>query len=396
MGRQASFAALMLVSTALTFLPVYLIAQAEDTNESPDSDAPQAFTTTTTTSSEDISPLIIAGYLPEYRSYINVSEAAVHLTDLILFSIEPNEDGGIEGSCCLDEGHYRVGREAREYKQQRQLEAGVIGEELRLFVTVGGSGRSENFATVLSDDEKRENFLSELKDLCLREKLSGVDFDWELPATRSEWSAYYRLVSAASYHFHASGLLVSLAVHPYHKLPDSVCETVDRIHLMTYDMMPPLPPTGTFNLLTFHHAEYEQVVGEVKALSSRKCPSSKVVMGIPVYGRHYQNPHLVRTYSEIVDGLTAKRGGVLPSAIHTLDSADGYRFDSPADVMKKVRYAASDEGKLAGVFFWEVGQDKCHEKVSMGGILLKAASDAAKETGRWGAGGRASVRNDEL
>ena len=102
---------------------------------------------------------IVAGYLPDYRSYINVNATAPFLTDLLLFSIQPPASTKLDGSCCLGEDHYQIAREAQAYK------LGQGYGELRLWVTAGGGGRSESFASIAADRELRSNFINELVQL---------------------------------------------------------------------------------------------------------------------------------------------------------------------------------------------------------------------------------------
>lgn len=60
---------------------------------------------------------VVAAYLPEYRSYINTNNTAPYLTDLIMFSLAPDNEGNL-GPCCLEPHHFDQAREARAYKQQ--------------------------------------------------------------------------------------------------------------------------------------------------------------------------------------------------------------------------------------------------------------------------------------
>jgi hypothetical protein len=98
---------------------------------------------TTTWAQEQGQQGVVAGYLPDYRSYINVNATAPHLTDLILFSIQPNSRGMI-GGCCLDSQHYELGRQARS-----------LSPSLKLWVTIGGGGRSEAIPSIVQDPQKR-------------------------------------------------------------------------------------------------------------------------------------------------------------------------------------------------------------------------------------------------
>lgn len=60
---------------------------------------------------------VIAGYLPEYRFYININNTAASLTDLILFSMAPDNQGQLS-SCCLESQHFEQARQARAYKKE--------------------------------------------------------------------------------------------------------------------------------------------------------------------------------------------------------------------------------------------------------------------------------------
>lgn len=95
---------------------------------------------------------VIAGYLPEYRSYINVNASAQLLTDLILFSIEPKQDGSVTETCCLGFDHYEMARKAKSQSSN-----------LRLWVSVGGAGRSQNFRRIVNDEARRKHFISQLQ-----------------------------------------------------------------------------------------------------------------------------------------------------------------------------------------------------------------------------------------
>ena len=94
---------------------------------------------------------IIGGYLPDYRSYINVNTSAIHLTDLMIFSLTPEailqyKTSSVGGACCLSSHHFDQARKAKAYKQQE-----INGHpDLRLLLTVGGGGRSNGFDNIVS------------------------------------------------------------------------------------------------------------------------------------------------------------------------------------------------------------------------------------------------------
>ena len=81
----------------------------------------------------------------------------------------------------------------------------------------------------------------------MKEEINGVDFDWESPSNQQEYIGYFHLLIEAADAFHRSGLMLSLALHPGQVVPEEIYNKVDRIHLMSYDMIQK----------NTHHASYE-------------------------------------------------------------------------------------------------------------------------------------------
>lgn len=176
----------------------------------------------------------------------------------------------------------------------------------------------------------------------------------------NEWKAYLHFVEYAGAQFRGRNLNLSVVVHPGQFLPPLVCQAVDRVNIMTYDMLSaPGNKPG-------HHAELSVAKTVIEAFITHGCPSAKLVLGIPAYARNGQNHAFVKTYSEMVD----EYGDINLSPVH------GYYFDSPTDVKAKVNYA---KDMIGGVFFWELGQDKQNAEYE-GGILLQAAASASAAT----------------
>lgn len=226
------------------------------------------------------------------------------------------------------------------------------------------------------------------------EGLDGIDFDFEGIRSVQEWTAYLAFLSEASDRLHRAGLLATVALHPGQHLPSNVCAILDRVHVMTYDMMIRQPSSSTATTdRHHHHASMHVVEDAMEGFVRTGCPPSKLVMGIPAYGRHERDPGLVRTYSELVDEIIiANNGGgddgmseteteattaktTTAVVLRSINSRSGYRFDSPDDVRAKVEYAL--RSGLGGVFIWELGQDKRMPGQAEGGVLLEAAAAAA-------------------
>jgi len=327
-------------------------------------------------------PLVVGGYLPNYRKSVELDDSAEFLTDVMLFSLELTEDGldvsedGEAKGCCIDNDMVELGMDTK-------MEASLLAEknntlrgdnkQFNILMTVGGGGRSNGFPSLTNDRDKRQKLIEDLRAICIRENLDGVDFDWEQPRSQEEVVNYALLVVGTANVFHASGLLVTIALHAQQPFPGQVFQFVDRVHLMTYDMLTALSEGET----TYgYHASYDKTVAAVEDLIKSGCPPYKIALGIPAYARSKKSPMNVMTYSEIVDEIMAgEEEEAVPSldGFWNVDSHKDFHFDSPKMISKKVKYA-EDRG-LAGVFFWELGQDK--QLDGEGGFLVEAAARAA-------------------
>jgi len=322
------------------------------------------------------SSFAIAGYLPDYRFYINVNETAPYLTDLMLFSVSPpatfSASTKLTQSCCLDEGKFEVAREARAYKLRQNPQ----GPKLKLWVTVGGGGRSNGFASLWKNEKQLGLFIQALIRLASEEKLDGVDLDCEQITSQDDFRQYIELMHRVAPALHAKGLLLSVALHARMVLPSSTYASVDRINLMAYDMQ------GKY------HAELKDAENACEQLIASGCPPNKIVLGIPAYGRHHHRPSEVKTFSEGIDAFeSSSKTSVLAEKVDRLDVFQSFQYESPRAVRAKAAYAKKKG--LGGVFLWELGQDKQHA-IAPGGILLEAASGRHYENGH-----RESTNSDD-
>ena len=64
--------------------------------------------------------MVVSGYMPDYRSYIDLNAASKHLTDVILFSISPKADGTLSNTCCLNNHHFQQAHNAKQSSPGKQ------------------------------------------------------------------------------------------------------------------------------------------------------------------------------------------------------------------------------------------------------------------------------------
>ena len=343
----------------------------------------------------------IAGYLPDYRirSYlypqINDKKKVPRkppMTDLIVFSLQPHPRGFF--SCCLEQDHYEL---VEQFVNSTVLSPFSPSPSVRVWVTLGGGGRTEAFPEICASNRLRQRLVGSVITLryvvvkgrntttwcyflhsphllfdchsCAFNSsqysfIEGIDLDFFQPRTMEELENYVLFLSEAITQWHHHGLKVSMTLHPglAKYIPNNIFELLDRIHFMAYDMI----QGGGY------HASVSKVIAAVEELLRHKVPSHKVLLGIPAYSRHENNPGQVKMFAEIYDEIEKDASHDEQKKIFSdLNSWHGYTWESPVRIREKIHLAK--KMKLGGVFFWELGQDKI-TKEQPGGILLEAAA----------------------
>ena len=262
----------------------------------------------------------LVAYVPDYRMGSLDIELASGVTDLIWFSLEVARDGGLNAD-RLNPSYLET------------LAAIKRIHNVRLLVAIGGWGRSDGFAGVVTRPDARGQLVTNLHSFCRAHGFDGVDFDWEYPVTELQRRAYADLLIETKRSLGRDNLLVTIAQNPSQDLDPRAYDVVDRVHLMSYDN-------------AGEHATLEQMKKDVLVMLDQGIPREKLCIGIPFYGRQIAQPHAAMTYREIVNYYNPG-----PQT----DRVAGIYFNGPATVRTKAKYAM--EQNLAGVMVWELGQD---------------------------------------
>lgn len=318
---------------------------------------------------------IISGYWPEFRTDYDINATALYLTDLMLHSIEPTPDGNIT-NCCLDEINYELAQRAKAHKKE------MTGEDLRIWVAVGGWGRSNGFESILEDAASKKKFLNDLKAMCFKHDIGGVDFDWQQPVTDEDTFRFYHLLRAAKGTLGKFGVLIGVALDRGRQLPTKVYQYVDRVHLLNYEM--------DLSTMSVYHADFDKVRDTVMSFMAG-CPPHKMTMGIPLYSRVREKPGEMRTIAEMV---TEQAKGDINAILEAESEYNHFEYDTPSKIEAKVRLSL--ELGLGGIHFWELGQDYIDSQFGPGGIMLKAALDAEQRYRTKTGEKHNSVEKDEL
>lgn len=264
-------------------------------------------------------PTQVIGYLPHYRSEAIDALPYERLTDLIFFSVEPRANGSIDFSDAKPAILKKLTNLAKP-------------KGVKVHLCVGGWGKSKGFSKMAADPATRIAFVRNLIIFLKKHELDGADLDWEHPKTKSEIGNFQKLLLELkkTFRFYGFELTVTVAGWGTYLKPETIA-FVDRIQIMAYDQGTP-------------HSSFSGAKSDMKHWEKQGVPKSKLVLGIPFYGKNAKGQAL--GYSKILNRFK-------PGA--DSDLAGGYHFNGPATIRKKTAYAIR-EG-YGGVMIWELGQD---------------------------------------
>ena len=267
---------------------------------------------------------------------------------------------------------------------------------LKTLLSIGGWSYSSNFASMAAIAAGRAKFVSSAVQLVQDLGFDGLDIDWEYPANNNQAEDLVSLLQALrealdsyssqnnlNYHF-----LLSIAspAGPAHydvmHLKD-MNQYVDQWNLMAFDY------TGSFTKFSGHQSNLYasnstpnatpfSTDKAIKDYIAAGVTASKIQLGIPLYGRSFENTAgLGKSFSGVGQGEW-ERGAwdykVLPkaSAKITMDkeawaaysydttSQELITYDTVDTVKRKAEYIA--QNGLGGGMFWEASGDKTGEE----------------------------------
>ena len=287
---------------------------------------------------------------------------------------------------------------------------------LKLLVSVGGWTWSKGFSDMALTAAGRQAFVESAVAFVRRHDLDGFDVDWEYPGLpgddnphrpedKENFTALMRELRAALDRDGAARqrrLLLTLATGASpdflaHTEMDKVAAASDFVNLMTYDFR----VAGDAENVAGHHANLywnpadpglRSADTAVREFLAAGVPASKLVVGMPFYGRAWvvasgANDGLYQTgkapaerlatgYGDLAAQLVDKAGFVRrwdaaaqAPYLWNADKRVFVTYDDPESLRLKSRYIV-DKG-LAGAMFWQYGSDPS-------GALLGALYDGLR------------------
>ncbi|GKU18260.1 unnamed protein product [Fusarium langsethiae] len=304
---------------------------------------------------------------------------ASHITQVLFAFLNVKPDGTVyTGDIYADlEKHYEGDRGDDQgdnaYGCVKQLFLlKKVHRHLKVIMSVGGWTWSTNFPSAASTRENRIRFSKSAVTLMKDWGFDGIDVDWEYPNDDNEATNFdlllqairdeldlYASQNAPSHHF-----LLSIAApagpEKYNKLHlANISNVVDQINIMAYDY------SGSWDSASGHNANLFPYKASVNPYNSDEAindyieagvPTEKIVLGMPIYGRSFEeNLGIGKSFSDVGQG-SWERGvwdyKALPkpgAEIEYDEEAQAYysydpttheliSYDTPEVVEKKVGY----------------------------------------------------------
>ncbi len=307
----------------------------------------------------------VVGYYPSWQRYDLPAPAVMfqHLTHVNQAFAWPLADGSISGySDLLDPDLISAAHQAGR----------------KVLVALGGWGNSDGFAPMAADSAIRARFVQNLVAYMRTNGFDGADIDWETPGNSSERGSLLSLVKdlRAGFDAEGAGWLLTMAI------PQSawgggnfdysgMLPYLDWYNVMDYDTHGSWSAHAGHNCPLYAPAfdadgSIDQSVRYLNG--TRGIPKSKLVIGIPFYGKEFTadslySPHTGCSdilYRVIPDRITAgwRRHWDSTSHVPYLTMSSPRRtvcYDDSLSVSDKCLYAAT--GGLGGVMIWALGQD---------------------------------------
>jgi len=274
------------------------------------------------------SPIIIAGYLPDYSFSSFDFDALNLLSRVYFFSVAPDKSG-----------NFTISPEMTAHI--REVKSVIGNQNIELFLVLGGWYESETIFPMAASAEKRAQYVADITDFCVSEKLAGVDLDWEDYPQSIPQQDYEALCSDLSASLHNQKLMFSVAATTYNvQRSIAIANYADFLNLMIYDSF---DNSG-------NQATASQFVDALATFSEAGVPRSKLIGGVPFYGRRIPGASTdepsALTYSQIVARYQ-------PTV--NMNKAGDYSYNGPDLLALKTRYLI--DKSYAGIMAWELTQD---------------------------------------
>jgi GH18 family chitinase len=246
----------------------------------------------------------------------------------------------------------------------------------KILISLGGANSGSVFSSVAGTVVVRTAFINNLVTYVVTNHYDGADFDWEQPSSSADSINELVLMKGTREAFHQTdpALLLTMAVGSSsyggrYRNYDSLGQYVDWFNVMTYDMDQGWSGKSGYNAALYYYAGMGSDYSVDQSISyltrSRRIPSSKLVLGVPFYGKTFNNCSSFNTpfsfsstpfYYDIASltGWT-RYWDTIAQVPYLSNGSSVITYDDPMSISLKCQYAKTQG--MAGIMIWELSQD---------------------------------------
>ncbi len=270
----------------------------------------------------------IVGYLPDwsYSEYKNIDFSALTHINIAFCNVK----GGAL-SCGIP------------YVEMKAVVDKARANGVKIFAALGGGGYGEAYRELISGSDKINSLNEKIVSFCEKYNLDGVDLDIELGSNDAIWKNYGAWVSSLREICDARGWELSTATAQWvaGNVNAETFALFDFVSVMAYDD----DSRGVKS-----HSSYEFAVECLDYFHGvKKIPKDKLVLGVPLYGRGYDengsldwNSYL--SFSKIIEKDTSNFNS---------DEYMGVAYTGANSMREKCGLAK----EYGGVMIWEITLD---------------------------------------
>jgi chitinase len=314
---------------------------------------------------------VLIGYVQDFRDPEVVDYSK--MTHVIFSFAHPTKDGGIllNGETAMKNLRAMVSK-AHKYDTKIMLAVGG-------WFHIEGGESYDYFKTAIANPASRTKLVNELVGITEREKLDGIDIDFEHPRSQEDAKNLNVFTQELSAKLHPKEKELSIAV--YSKIhagtgteigfvvyEPSMFEHVDHVNIMAYDGQ----WDGGYNAANLSPYPYtEKVVNYwTKLFDTHDISKEKLVLGVPFYAQP-EDPAIKQvSYAAIINSNPENAGRDTVQMNGTT-----YHYNGEATIQKKTKLALNHD--FGGMMLWEAGHD-AQGSHSLTGTISDMLEESAK------------------
>lgn len=314
---------------------------------------------------------VLIGYVQDFRDPDVVDYSK--MTHVIFSFAHPTKDGGIllNGETAMKNLQSMVSK-AHKYDTKIMLAVGG-------WFHIEGGESYEYFKTAIANPASRTKLVNELVGITEREKLDGIDIDFEHPRSQKDAENLNAFTKELSAKLHPQEKELSIAV--YSKIhavtgteigfvvyEPSMFEHVDHVNIMAYDGQ----WDGGYNAANLSPYPYtEKVVNYWSNLfDTNNISKEKLVLGVPFYAQPEDPAIRQVSYAAIINSNPANAGRDTVQMNGTT-----YHYNGDTTIQKKTKLALDHD--FGGMMLWEAGHD-AEGSHSLTGTISEILEESAK------------------